>query len=538
MANLLLFDVNARAALGRGVDILADAVGCTLGPNGQNVVIEKDGGYPYVTKDGVTVAKAIILSDRYENLGAQIIKQAAASTCDGAGDGTTSSIVLAQAFFHAGKRAIAAGYDKRNCLKGMTMCIDDALEILDDSCKKVQTNEELRQVSTISANDDRQIGDLIAEAFTVVGTSGAIHVASAKGFRHYLRITEGFEIKRGFLSPYFITDPEHSRCELEDPYVVIYRNKLADVKQLLPQLEMAHQHSRGIFIIAHDIEGEALKALALNAARGSLKVCAIKAPEFGQPRVDAIEDLICLFSAENISPDDKHDLNDVYVGTCEKLVCNKTSTTFIGTPCTNEILEDRVATVRTLLEDPRLDDLQAKVINRRITRLTGKVANIFVGAATETELFETLDRVDDALQATRAAAEEGIVPGGGVALASAAHALRRKKIRGPDTAAGYHAARESLFATFRKIIENTGLAPEVAYEKLLKKNFTMGFNARTGSYEDLVSAGVIDPVKVVKASLINGFSAAKMLLTVGCAIIDDDIVQNEDNDVKIIEVLD
>ena len=517
------------------MDKLTQAVGCTLGPAGQNVVIEMASGFPHVTKDGVTVAKSIVSSDRYENLGMQIIKQASTSTAENAGDGTTSSTVLAHSFFHAGKKLIAANYDKTRCLKGMSRCVNDALTTLDKFRKEVNSNEELQQISTISANGDVHIGKLISDAFKQVGTDGAIHVTSAKGFKHYLDISEGFELKRGFLSPYFITDTETSRCVFENPRIIIFKGRVSELKQVLTHLESAHKDSSNLFIIAHDIDGEALKTLALNAARGALKVCAIKAPEFGQPRIDATEDLIQLFNAEKVT-DDTNGMVHVHVGSCEKIVCYKNSTTFIGTPHNSSSIADRVSKIRDSLDDPRLDDVQQSIIRRRIARLTGKVANIYVGAATETELFEITDRVDDALQAARAASEEGIVAGGGLALAKISYILEKEKFQDRDFSAGYHAAREALLATFKRIIENSGRTPEVTYERLAEKDFEIGFNAGTGQYEDLISAGVIDPVKVVKASLTNGFSAAKMLLTIGCAVVED--VQFEEEDVKIINVLD
>ena len=525
MANAkeLHFDVDARARLKRGVDQLAEAVKVTLGPKGRNVVIDKKFGSPTVTKDGVTVAKEVELPDPVENMGAQMVKEVATKTSDVAGDGTTTATVLAQAIFREGLKSVTSGINPMAIKRG----IDKAVETVVGELKKISVptagKKEIAQVATISANNDREIGDLIAEAMEKVGKDGVITVEEAKGLETTLETVEGMQFDRGYLSPYFVTDPDKMEAGLEDTYALIYDKKVSSMKDLLPVLEKVAQSGKPLLIIAEDVEGEALATLVVNKLRGTLKVCAVKAPGFGDRRKAMLEDIAVLTGGKVISEEigfklENATLNDL--GRVKRAVVDKDNTTLVDGAGKDDAIQGRIKEIKAAIEKST-SDYDREKLQERLAKLAGGVAVINVGAATETEMKEKKARVEDALHATRAAVEEGIVPGGGVALLRAQSAVGKVKVADSDEQVGVDIIRRALEEPIRAIASNAGAEGSIVVEKVRtakEKNF--GYNAQTGEYEDLVQAGVIDPTKVTRTALQNAASVAGLLLTTECVVVE------------------
>ena len=522
MPKQLLFDQEARAALLRGVNIMSHAVKVTLGPKGRNVVIAKKFGSPTITKDGVTVAKEIALKDPNQDLGAQMIKEVAAKTSDVAGDGTTTATVLAQAIFREGLKNVTAGANPMGLKRGIEQAVDTVVEELKHMSKATKDKKEIAQVATIAANNDRTIGDLIAEAMEKVGKDGVITVEEAKAMETTLEVVEGMQFDRGYLSPYFVTDPERMEVVLEDARVLIHEKKLSVMKDMLPLLEQVVQAGRPLLIIAEDLEGEALATLVVNKLRGTLAVCAVKAPGFGDRRKAMLEDIATVTGGKAITEDlgiklENLKLDDL--GRAKKVVVDKDNTTIIeGAGSTKEI-QARIKQIRAQIEETT-SDYDREKLQERLAKLAGGVAMIKVGAATETEMKEKKARVEDALNATRAAVEEGIVPGGGVALLRASEALGSLKLSG-DEATGVSIVRRALEEPIRQIVENAGLEGSVVVEKVKAGiPITRGFDAETNEYVDMMQAGIIDPTKVERVALQNAASIASLLLTTEAIVTD------------------
>jgi chaperonin GroEL len=524
-AKQLEFNTEARARLKRGVDQLAEAVKVTLGPKGRNVVIDKKFGNPTVTKDGVTVAKEIELEDPIENMGAQMVKEVATKTSDLAGDGTTTATVLAQAIFREGLKSVTAGSNPMSLKRG----IDRAVETVVEELKKISVptsgnKKDIAQVAAISANNDHEIGKLIADAMEKVGKDGVITVEEAKGLETTLETVEGMQFDRGYLSPYFITDPEKMEAVLEDAYILIYDKKISAMKDLLPVLEKVAQAGRPLLIIAEDIEGEALATLVVNKLRGTLKVCAVKAPGFGDRRKEMLIDIAKLAGAPQVISEEmglkleNATLNDL--GQAKRIVVDKDNTTIVGGKGKHDVIQGRIREIKAQI-DKSTSDYDKEKLQERLAKLAGGVAVINVGAATETEMKEKKARVEDALHATRAAVEEGIVPGGGVALLWCQKTLDRIKGTDDDEKIGVDIVRRSLEEPMRMIAQNAGAEASIVVGKVKEskeKNF--GYNAQTDSYEDLVAAGVIDPTKVTRTALQNAASIAALLLTTECVVVE------------------
>jgi len=522
-AKYLEFSVEARARLKRGVDKLADAVKITLGPKGRNVVIEKKFGNPTVTKDGVTVAKEIELEDEVENMGAQMVKEVATKTSDLAGDGTTTATVLAQAIFREGLKSVTAGSNPMALKRG----IDKAVETVVEELKKISVptagRKEIAQVGTISANNDSEIGKLIAEAMEKVGKDGVITVEEAKGLETTLETVDGMQFDRGYLSPYFITDPEKMEAVLEDAYILVHDKKVSSMKDLLPVLEKVAQAGRPLLIIAEDAEGEALATLVVNKLRGTLKVCAVKAPGFGDRRKEMLRDIAVLTNGQVISEEvgfklENTTLNDLGQG--KRIVIDKDNTTIVGGKGKRDAIQGRINEIKAAIEKST-SDYDKEKLQERLAKLAGGVAVINVGAATETEMKEKKARVEDALHATRAAVEEGIVPGGGVALLWAQKMLDRAKGSDEDEKIGVEIVRRALEEPLRWIAQNAGQEGSIVVEKVRHaKDKNFGYNAQTDTWEDLVAAGVIDPTKVTRTALQNAASIAGLLLTTECVVVE------------------
>jgi chaperonin GroEL len=515
------FSRDARERILRGVDILADAVKVTLGPKGRNVVIDKSFGAPRITKDGVTVAKEIELKDKFENMGAQMVREVASKTNDIAGDGTTTATVLAQSIVREGMKSVAAGMNPMDLKRGIDLAVGKVIENLKTASKDVQGSSEIAQVGIISANGDREVGEKIAEAMEKVGKEGVITVEEAKGLEFELDVVEGMQFDRGYLSPYFITNPEKMQVELADPYILIHEKKLSNLQAMLPILEAVVQSSRPLLIIAEDIEGEALATLVVNKLRGGLKVAAVKAPGFGDRRKAMLEDIAILTGGEMISEDLGIKLENVttnMLGQAKRVTIDKDNTTIVDGNGTREAIEARVGAIRQQIETTT-SDYDREKLQERLAKLAGGVAVIKVGGATEIEVKERKDRVDDALHATRAAVEEGIVPGGGVALLYAARSLEGLKGENDDQTRGIDIVRKALQSPVRQIAENAGWDGAVVAGKLLEqKDVEHGFNAQTEEYENLVKAGVIDPTKVVRTALQDAASVAGLLITTEASI--------------------
>jgi chaperonin GroEL len=518
----LLFNTDARSKLKRGVDQLAEAVKVTLGPKGRNVVIDKKFGSPTVTKDGVTVAKEIELSDPIENMGAQMVKEVATKTSDLAGDGTTTATVLAQAIFREGLKNVTAGANPMELKRGIDRAVEAVVEQLRSISVPTAGKKEIAQVGTISANNDKEIGNLIAEAMEKVGKDGVITVEEAKGLETTLETVEGMQFDRGYLSPYFVTDPEKMEAAVEDPYILIHDKKISAMKELLPLLEKSAQSGKPLLIIAEDVEGEALATLVVNKLRGTLKVVAVKAPGFGDRRKEMLRDIAVLTGGQVISEElgfklENATLNDL--GRAKRIVVDKDNTTLVDGRGKPDDIKGRIAEIRSAIEKST-SDYDREKLQERLAKLSGGVAVINVGAATETELKEKKARVEDALHATRAAVEEGIVPGGGVALVRAQAAL--EKVKGTeDEKIGVDIVRRALEEPIRMIAQNAGAEGSIVVARVKEsKDKNFGYNAANDTYEDLVKAGVIDPTKVTRTALQNAAYIAGLLLTTECVVVE------------------
>ncbi len=510
------FHSDARDKMLRGVDILANAVKVTLGPKGRNVVLDKAFGAPRVTKDGVTVAKEIELQDKFENMGAQMVREVASRTSDVAGDGTTTATVLAQAIVQEGAKAVAAGMNPMDLKRGIDIAVSAIVQELKRSARKVTKNDEIAQVGTISANGDEEVGRFLAEAMQKVGNEGVITVEEAKTAVTELEIVEGMQFDRGYLSPYFVTNQDKMRAELEEPYVLIHEKKLGNLQALLPLLEAVVQSAKPLLIIAEDVEGEALATLVVNKLRGGLKVVAVKAPGFGDRRKAMLEDIAILTGGTAISEDLGIKLENVgldMLGRAGKAVVEKDDTTIVEGAGGKADIQGRIAQIKAQIEETT-SDYDREKLQERLAKLAGGVAVIRVGGSTEVEVKERKDRVDDALHATRAAVEEGILPGGGVALLRAANALDGLKAANPDQQVGIDIVRKAVETPVRQIAENSGAEGSIIVGKLREKNdVAYGWNAQTGEFGDLFKQGVIDPAKVVRAALEDAASVAGLLVT-------------------------
>jgi chaperonin GroEL len=510
------FGGDARERMLRGVDILANAVKVTLGPKGRNVVLDKAFGAPRVTKDGVTVAKEIELADKFENMGAQMVREVASKTSDTAGDGTTTATVLAQAIVREGAKSVAAGMNPMDLKRGVDMAVAAVVEDVKKRSKKVSTSDEIAQVGTISANGEREIGEMIAQAMQKVGNEGVITVEEAKSLATELDVVEGMQFDRGYLSPYFITNAEKMVAELENPYILLHEKKLSGLQAMLPVLESVVQSGRPLLIIAEDVEGEALATLVVNKLRGGLKVAAVKAPGFGDRRKAMLEDIAILTGGQVISEDLGIKLENVtldMLGKAKKVSITKEETTLVDGAGKKADIQGRVAQIRAQIEETT-SDYDREKLQERLAKLAGGVAVIRVGGATEVEVKERKDRVEDAMHATRAAVEEGIVPGGGVALLYAARSLDKLQPENEDQRVGIEIVRRALRTPARQIVENAGMDGSVVIGKLLdQKNANYGFDAQKGEYVDLVKAGIIDPTKVVRTALQDAASIASLLIT-------------------------
>ncbi len=517
------FSTEARDKMLRGVDLLANAVKVTLGPKGRNVVIEKSFGAPRITKDGVTVAKEIELEDKFENMGAQMVREVASKTNDLAGDGTTTATVLAQAIVREGAKAVAAGINPMDLKRGIDLAVQAVVDDLKSHAKKVTSNEEIAQVGTISANGDSEIGRYLAEAMAKVGNEGVITVEEAKSLHTELDVVEGMQFDRGYVSPYFVTNSEKMRVELDDPYILIHEKKLSGLQALLPLLEQVVQSGKPLLIVAEDVEGEALAALVVNKLRGGLKVAAVKAPGFGDRRKAMLEDIAILTGGSVISEELGIKLENVttqMLGRAGKVTIDKENTTIVHGAGTSEDIAARVTQIRAQIEETT-SDYDREKLQERLAKLAGGVAVIRVGGATEVEVKERKDRVDDALHATRAAVEEGILPGGGVALLRALKALEAVRPEHPDQKTGVDIVRRAIQVPARQIVENAGEDGSLVVGKILEHHdYKFGFNAATGEYQDLVSAGVIDPAKVVRTALQDAASVASLLITTEALVAD------------------
>lgn len=524
MAKQVKYNVEARDALKRGVDILANAVKVTLGPKGRNVIIDKKFGSPIITKDGVTVAKEIELKDSLENMGAQMVKEVASKTADIAGDGTTTATVLAQAIVTAGIKNVAAGANPMDLKRGIDKAVAAVVTNLKQQSQTVgEDNNKIKQVASISANNDEVIGSLIAEAMGKVGKDGVITVEEAKGTETEVKTVEGMQFDRGYLSPYFVTNADKMEAELENPYILIYDKKISSMKELLPVLEKQVQTGKPLLIIAEDLDGEALATLVVNKIRGSLKVVAVKAPGFGDRRKAMLEDIAILTGGTVISEERGYKLENAdlsYLGTAEKIVVDKDNTTVINGAGQTEEIKNRVNQIKSQIESTT-SDYDKEKLQERLAKLSGGVAVLYVGAATEVEMKEKKDRVDDALHATRAAVEEGIVAGGGVAFIRAVESLKDLKGENEDENTGIQIIRRAIEEPLRQICENAGIEGSIIVQKVKEGTADFGYNARTDKYENLIGAGVIDPTKVSRVALENAASIAAMLLTTECVLADD-----------------
>ncbi|MEQ8587559.1 MAG: chaperonin GroEL [Thalassobaculaceae bacterium] len=510
------FGIDARNKMLHGVDILADAVKVTLGPKGRNVVLEKSFGAPRISKDGVTVAKEIELTDKFENMGAQMVREVASKANDVAGDGTTTATVLAQAIVREGAKAVAAGMNPMDLKRGIDSAVEAVVADIEKRSKKISTSGEVAQVGTISANGEKEIGEMIAKAMEKVGNEGVITVEEAKSLHTELDVVEGMQFDRGYLSPYFVTNADKMVCELDNPYILLHEKKLSNLQAMLPVLEQVVQSSRPLLIIAEDVEGEALATLVVNKLRGGLKVAAVKAPGFGDRRKAMLEDIAILTGGTVISEDVGINLDSVtldMLGTAKRVAISKDETTIVDGAGKKKDIEGRCTQIRAQIEDTT-SDYDREKLQERLAKLAGGVAVIRVGGATEVEVKERKDRVDDAMHATRAAVEEGILPGGGSALVYAIRALEKVKFSNDDQRMGVNIIRRALEAPARQIASNAGHDGSVIVGKLLEsKDSSWGFDAQSGEFTDLVKAGIIDPTKVVRSSLQNAASVAGLLIT-------------------------
>ena len=522
MSKELFFNTDARDKLKKGVDALANAVKVTLGPKGRNVIIDKKFGAPTITKDGVSVAKEIELAEPIENMGAQLVKEVASKTADNAGDGTTTATVLTQSIFNVGIKNVAAGANPMDLKRGIDKAVLAVVGALRESSKAISTGKEIQQVATVSANNDEEIGKMIADAMEKVGKDGVITVEEAKGTETEVRTVEGMQFDRGYLSPYFTTNTEKMEAELERPYILIYDKKISSMKELLPVLEPVAQTGKPLLIIAEDVDGEALATLVVNKIRGALKVAAVKAPGFGDRRKAMLEDIAILTGGTVISEERGYKLENAtidYLGTAEKINIDKDNTTIVNGSGDPAAIQARIAEIKSQIEKTT-SDYDKEKLQERLAKLSGGVAILYIGAATEVEMKEKKDRVDDALHATRAAVQEGIVVGGGVALVRAAAALDSLRGENEDQDTGINIIRQAIESPLRTIVENAGGEGSVVINRIKENSGNYGYNARTDVYEDLFEAGVIDPTKVTRLALENAASIAALLLTTECVIAD------------------
>ena len=521
MAKEIKFDIDARDLLKKGVDELANAVKVTLGPKGRNVIIEKKFGAPHITKDGVSVAKEIELSDPYQNMGAQIVKEVASKTNDKAGDGTTTATVLAQSIITVGLKNVAAGANPMDLKRGIDKAVAKVVESIKTQAKEVDDDiKKIEQVATISANNDSEKGKLIADAMAKVKKEGVITVEEAKGTNTTVDVVEGMQFDRGYLSPYFVTNTEKMECEMENPFILIHDKKISNLKDILPLLEASVQAGRPLLIIAEDIDGEALTTLVVNRLRGSLKICAVKAPGFGDRRKEMLQDIAILTGGTVISEEQGIQLASATIemlGKAEKITVNKDNTTIVNGAGAKEAIAQRVAQIKAQIEATK-SDYDREKLQERLAKLAGGVAVLYVGAPSEVEMKEKKDRVDDALSATRAAVEEGIVPGGGVALIRAIDSLNDVTGENDDETTGIEIVKRAIEEPLRQIVANAGKEGAVIVQKVREGKGDYGYNARTDKFENFYEAGVIDPAKVTRVALENAASIAGMLLTTECVI--------------------
>ena len=521
MAKQIIFEVEARDAMLRGVEKLSNAVKVTLGPKGRNVILDKKFGSPMVTKDGVSVAKEIELEDAFENMGAQMVKEVASKTSDIAGDGTTTATVLAEAIYREGLKNVTAGANPMSLKRGIDKAVEAMVEQLAKLSKKVKTSEEIAQVGTISANGDITIGNIIAEAMDKVGKDGTITVEEAKSIETTLDVVEGMQFDKGYLSPYFVTDPNTMDAIMEDPYILIFEKKVSNLQDMLPLLQNVAKTSKPFLIIAEDVEGEALATLVVNKLRGTLNVCAVKAPGFGDRRKAIMEDLAVLTGGKFITEDLGIKLESVTLddlGTAKRVSIGKDDTTIVEGAGKSVAIKARIDQIRRQIEETT-SDYDREKLQERLAKLAGGVAVINVGAATETEMKEKKDRVEDALHATRAAVEEGIVPGGGVALLRVQKAIDNADVEG-DEAIGAEIVRKAIEAPLRQLVSNAGEEGAIVVQEVKKGKQSYGYNVATGEYVDMIAAGIIDPAKVTRSALQNAASIAGLLLTTECMVAD------------------
>ena len=522
MSKELFFDTDARDRLKKGVDALADAVKTTLGPKGRNVILDKKFGAPTITKDGVSVAKEIELAEPIENMGAQLVKEVASKTADNAGDGTTTATVLAQSIFNVGIKNVAAGANPMDLKRGIDKAVAAVIAQLKTNSKAISTSKEIAQVATVSANNDEEIGNMISDAMDKVGKDGVITVEEAKGTETEVKTVEGMQFDRGYLSPYFVTNTEKMEAELEQPYILIYDKKISSMKELLPVLEPVAQSGKPLVIISEDVDGEALATLVVNKIRGALKVAAVKAPGFGDRRKAMLEDIAILTGGTVISEERGFKLENATVdmlGRAEKINIDKDNTTIVNGAGDANAIKGRVSEIKAQIEKTT-SDYDREKLQERLAKLSGGVAILYIGAATDVEMKEKKDRVDDALHATRAAVQEGVVVGGGVALIRASEALADLKGLNEDEDTGINIIRQAIESPLRTIVSNAGGEPSVVINKIRENSGNYGYNARTDKYEDLFSVGVIDPTKVTRLALENAASIAALLLTTECVVAD------------------
>lgn len=523
MAKEITFDTAARDKIKKGVDKLANAVKVTLGPKGRNVILDKKFGAPTVTKDGVSVAKDIELKDAIENMGAQLVKEVASKTADAAGDGTTTATVLTQAIFNHGIKNVAAGANPMDLKRGIDKAVIAVVENLKKQSKKIKDSYEIAQVATISSNSDETIGKMIADAMDKVGKDGVITVEEAKGTETEVKVVEGMQFDRGYLSPYFVTNTEKMETEFEKPYILLYDKKVSTMKDILPVLEKVVQTGRPLLIISEDVESEALATLVVNRLRGSLKIAAVKAPGFGDRRKAMLQDIAVLTGGQVISEELGYKLEDVQLdqlGTAEKITIDKDNTVIVDGSGKKENIEGRIKEIKAQIESTT-SDYDREKLQERLAKLSGGVAVLYVGAPTEVEMKEKKDRVDDALHATRAAVEEGIIPGGGVGLIRTIPALNALKGENEDEQTGIDIIKVAIEAPLRQISANAGVEGSIVIFKVKEGKGDFGYNARTEVYENLLAAGVIDPTKVTRVALENAASIASMILTTECAIVEN-----------------
>jgi len=530
-AKLVHYDAEARDALKRGVDKLANAVKVTLGPRGRNVVLEKSFGAPTVTKDGVTVAKEIELADKVENMGAQMVREVASKTSDNAGDGTTTATVLAQSIIATGLKNVTAGANPMDLKRGIDVAVTEVVKALKKQSKEISDRSEIAQVGTISANNDETIGNLIADAMEKVGKDGVITVEEAKGTETYLDTVEGMQFDRGYLSPYFVTNSDTMTTEMEEPYILIFDKKISNMKDLLPILEKVIQTSKPLLIIAEDVEGEALATLVVNKLRGSLKIAAVKAPGFGDRRKAMLEDIAILSGGTVISEERGYKLENAtldFLGTADRVNIDKDNTIVVGGKGKQDDIKARINQIKTQIENTT-SDYDREKLQERLAKLSGGVAVLYIGAASEVEMKEKKARVEDALHATRAAVEEGIVAGGGVAFIRALSSFASLKAETPDHEIGFNIVRRALEEPLRSIANNSGVEGSIVVQKVKEGKDAFGFNARTEVYEDLIKAGVIDPTKVARTALENAASVAGLMLTTEAVVVEKPS-KNDDDD--------